>query len=409
MASRFARKMLLVQQHLHKDTPRGIGTAPYAIGCFRLVTDEFEEVINLVPVAAGGGEDGEDGEDDGAEGRISTYPDNVHTHALYRRAARMSKAGAALMHIYSLPRIAAEVRRADVVYARWPSYPAFAAALMALIANKDLMVSIHGNLSEVMLARRGQRPWWRALGRALDGYQRLISRRSVVTMVTGEHTRELAGRGAVLFAQHQFEDRDLYQRADTCQGAPIELLYVGGLSRNKGTDVLLDALSRVLDRGLDCRLTLVGTASGMDVGEAIAERGLPADRVRLAGYVSWGADLFALYRASDIFVFPSLSEGVPKAPMEALSQSLPVVATPPGTETYIQDEVSGLLVPPGDADALARAIARMIADRALRQRCMARGFEVARENTRDRIQARIHAILEEAFGGEPGGTAKEVL
>lgn len=386
--SPLARRLLLVQQHLHTATPEGIGAASYAIGCFRLVTDEFEHVVNLVPVASG---------PDKPE--LTLYPANVHTRPLYRRspAKRVSKARAALQHLASLPRIAAEVARADVVYARWPGYPSFAAALMAVIARKDLMVSIHGNMSEVMLARRGDKPLWRALARALDGYQRMITKRSVVTMVTGEHTRALAGGPAVLFAQHQFEDRHLYRRADTCARMPIELLYVGALSRNKGTDVLLDALASVLAQGLDVRLTLIGTPSGMDMERALVERGLNTDRVRLAGYVSWGEPLFNAYRASDIFVFPSLSEGVPKAPMEALSQSLPVVATPSGTSTYIDHEKSGLLVPPGDADALARAIRRMAEDRALRQACIARGFEVARAHTRDRIQARMRAILEAAF------------
>jgi glycosyltransferase involved in cell wall biosynthesis len=122
----------------------------------------------------------------------------------------------------------------------------------------------------------------------------------------------------------------------------------------------------------------------------------------VAGFVRWGPELFGLYRASDIFVFPSLSEGSPKAPMEALSQSLPVVATRPGTSDYIEHEHSGLLVPTADPAALAAAICRLIDDGALRRRCIAGGLEVARRHTRDRMYERIRQALTAAFATGPG-------
>ena len=387
------RKLLIVHQHLHKATPDGIGASTFAIGCIRMVTDEFVHVTTLIPVQAA--------REDELE-LIALYPDNVHPIPLYERSATTSKLEALALHVRSIPRIVREVRDTDIVYARWPGYPSFAAALLAVVARKELMVSIHGNYSEVMRSRGFVSPLWRAFGWTFDSYQRFLTRFSSVTMVTGDHTRHLASGEIRLFDQHQFEDRHLFVREDTCLTRPIRLIYVGGWSRNKGVDVLFDALATVRADGHDCALTLVGSPQGLDVPTELKKRGLTR-HVHLAGYVNWGEELFALYRQSDIFVFPSLSEGVPKAPMEALSQGLPVVATVPGTSTYIDHEDSGLLVPPGDASALARAIARMCEDGELRQRCIKRGLDVARSHTRDRTQANIRAILHAAFGGGDTG------
>lgn len=381
-----AKKLLLVHQHAFVRAASGIGAPRFAIRALAMVTDHFERVVMLTPVRQ---------PDAGELEHIQAFASHVACKSLYERRGNETKVRAALLHVRSLPVIAREVGRADVVYVRLPNYSAFMASLMALAAGKELVVSIHGNWGEVLLAKRGQKPWWRALARAADGYQRMLARRSRLAMVTGEHTRALAPN-AVTISQHQFETADLYQRDDTCQSRPVKLLYVGLISKNKGMDHLLDALAALVARNVPCVLTVAGMPSGYDLDAAVLRRGLEK-HVRVVGFVRWGADLFALYRASDIFVFPSLSEGSPKAPMEALSQGLPVVATYPGTSGYITHEHSGLLVEPADASALAAAIERMIDDSALRRRCIAAGLDVARQHTRDKMYDRIHQALASAF------------
>jgi glycosyltransferase involved in cell wall biosynthesis len=387
-----AKNLLLVHQHALVRTAGGMGAPAFAIRALGMVTDHFAHVVTLTPVRQ---------PDQGEMEFIQPFPPHIACKALYQRRPGQSRLRSALLHLGALPVIARQVGRADVVYVRLPNVPALLASIMALAAGKDVLVSIHGNWGEVLLARRGPRPWWRVLARAADAYQRALARRSVLTMVTGEHTRSLGGASAVIISQHQFESGDLFERADTCASRPVKLLYVGLLSTSKGTDHLLDALARLVAEGVDCTLTLAGLASGYDAAAAIARRGL-GDRVTMAGFVRWGPELFGLYRASDVFVFPSLSEGSPKAPMEALSQSLPVVATRPGTSGYVEHEHSGLLVPTADPAALAAAIRRMIDDGALRRRCIAGGLEVARRHTRDRMYERIRQALTAAFATSPG-------
>lgn len=400
------KTLLLVHQNLHVDTPRGIGTYQHVIGMLQLITDHFTRVVNLAPVRA---------PDAGEADTMGIYPPNVTCKPLYERRFAEPRPRVAMRHLAALPVIAREVRAADIIQIRLPSYPAVLASLVAMAMNRAMLVSIHSDWGQVLLARRGHGLPWRLLARLSDRYHRAVTRRSALTLVTGAQNLHLAGPGAVLFANHQLDDADLHARADTCQGEVVRLLYVGLLCPNKGTEHLLDAMRLLLDGGLRCALTLAGMPRGYDLDRAIARRGLGA-HVTLAGYVPWGPALFDLYRRSDIFVFPSLSEGVPKAPMEALGQSLPVVATPPGSESYIRHEHSGLLVPVADARALAAAVRRLVDDGDLRRACMARGLEVARQNTRTRMHERIGRAIESAFGparpaatpqAQPGATSRE--
>jgi hypothetical protein len=100
-------------------------------------------------------------------------------------------------------------------------------------------------------------------------------------------------------------------------------------------------------------------------------------RVQLLGYREDVSDLMA---AADIFVLPSRFEGLPMSVIEAMLTGLPVLATSVrGPAEQVVPEVTGLLVPPGDASALAAALRRLVADKALRAHMGAAGRERAVE------------------------------
>jgi glycosyltransferase involved in cell wall biosynthesis len=87
-----------------------------------------------------------------------------------------------------------------------------------------------------------------------------------------------------------------------------------------------------------------------------------------------------LLYASDIFALPSHREGLPVSVMEAMAMELPVVATHiRGSRETVQDGVSGILVEVGDIDALADALAMLLADEARRMEMGKRGRVIARE------------------------------
>ncbi|MDM7830686.1 glycosyltransferase family 4 protein [Cellulomonas edaphi] len=162
---------------------------------------------------------------------------------------------------------------------------------------------------------------------------------------------------------------------------PVRLVLVGRLSPRKGTDVAVEAVAALVAAGRDVTLRLAGdTFDGYEWFEAqirdqVAAAGL-ADRVELLGFVhpTWPE-----LEAADVVLVPSRVEPFGNTAVEALLAGRPVVATATqGLAEIVRDGVTGLLVPPGDAPALAAAVARLADDPDLARR-LARDGQVDAE------------------------------
>jgi glycosyltransferase involved in cell wall biosynthesis len=150
-------------------------------------------------------------------------------------------------------------------------------------------------------------------------------------------------------------------------GDGLRLLAVGRLSHYKGFDVLIDALTRASD----ARLLLIGEGEQAEALRRLAAASAVAGRIRFAGAVD-DATLQGAYAAADALVLPSLDRGEAfgLVLLEAMRARLAVIASAipgSGIGEVVVDGESGLLVPPGDVDALAAAI-RSIGDATLRRR-----------------------------------------
>jgi glycosyltransferase involved in cell wall biosynthesis len=145
------------------------------------------------------------------------------------------------------------------------------------------------------------------------------------------------------------------------------LLSVGAVVPRKGHDVLVAALAQIA--GLRWHCTIVGSITrDVDwvraVRAQVVARGL-AGRVTFRGEVD---HLAPLYARADIFVLPSWHEGYGMAFAEALAAGLPIVGSTAGALPEVVPGSAGVLVPPGDAASLARALAQLI--RSQRRRSM---------------------------------------
>lgn len=151
------------------------------------------------------------------------------------------------------------------------------------------------------------------------------------------------------------------------------LLFVGRLDVVKGVAVLFDAVAALLADGVDAHLTLVGDGPGRaDLERRTRELGISGS-VEFAGYRAQD-EVQEHLRAADVFVLPSFAEGVPVSLMEAMAVGLPVVATNVGGVTeLVRHGENGLVVAPGDADLLGRALADLAADPARRREFGAAG------------------------------------
>jgi glycosyltransferase involved in cell wall biosynthesis len=158
----------------------------------------------------------------------------------------------------------------------------------------------------------------------------------------------------------------------------LALLCVASLTARKGHLVLLEALAGVRD--LAWRLTCIGspdrdppTAAAL---RAATERFGLEDRVQLLGEQT-EAGLQPFYDAADLFVLPSFHEGYGMALAEALARGLPIVSTTAGAIPDTVPAAAGILVPPGDPQALAAALRRVLTEPDLRRR-LAAGARAAR-------------------------------
>ncbi|HYA50194.1 MAG TPA: MSMEG_0565 family glycosyltransferase, partial [Streptosporangiaceae bacterium] len=204
-------------------------------------------------------------------------------------------------------------------------------------------------------------------------------------LVVSEHWRDILrdefGRAAevvhngVDVARFRAADRALAARLRRRAGAedrPL-ILAVGGIEPRKGSDTLVQAVASLRRQGRRPVLAVVGGHSFQDYRDyrervlaSLPGLGLRLDEdVALLGTVA-DAELPAWYAAADVFAFPSTKEGWGLAVLEAMSAGLPVVASDlPVFHEYLRPGRDALLVPVGDAPALAAALAAVLDDRRL--------------------------------------------
>jgi glycosyltransferase involved in cell wall biosynthesis len=176
------------------------------------------------------------------------------------------------------------------------------------------------------------------------------------------------------------------------------VLFVGVLRPYKGVDVLLRAMARV-----KARLVVVGRGPNRHELAGLAARLGISNRVSFLGEIS-ESERRILLHSCDVFVLPSIDnrEAFGIAQLEAMACGRPVIASdlPTGVRFVNKNQMTGLLVPPGDSDALAAALQRLLGDERLRQtlgNAAKRRAEL--EFSSDRMVRRVQQVYEEVLGG----------
>lgn len=136
-------------------------------------------------------------------------------------------------------------------------------------------------------------------------------------------------------------------------------IFVGLMNVRKGIPTLLEAWDIA---GIDGELVLAGVPE--ECLKPLIDKVCQGKRVRHLGHVS---DVASMYRSSDVFVFPTYEEGGPQVTYEAAACGLPIITTPMGAARLVEDGRTGLIVPSGDAPALAAAMQCLALDENLRR------------------------------------------
>jgi glycosyltransferase involved in cell wall biosynthesis len=180
----------------------------------------------------------------------------------------------------------------------------------------------------------------------------------------------------------------------------LVLVYLGLVSDAKGCFDLLRAFGRLAGRYSAWRLVVAGHGEIDRLREEAARTSL-SGVVEVPGWIDPESRDALLDRAA-IYVLPSYAEGLPMGMLEAMAHGVAVVATRVGgVPDTISDDVDGILVPPGDINALAAALERLMGDPALRQSIGRAGRQSVARFSTDRILSRLNEILTLSFGASP--------
>ena len=174
------------------------------------------------------------------------------------------------------------------------------------------------------------------------------------------------------------------------EGRAPSILSVAHLYPRKDVALLVEAVARRWDGAV---LRVVGDGPELSRLRRLVARLSAQDRVALLGHVPF-ARLAAEYRRADVFCLPSRQEGFGIVFLEAMAAGLPIVAArAAAVPEVVADGECGLLVPPGDAEALSTALDRLIADAALRAQMGAAGRRKVQDYDAPKVALRFLEAL----------------
>ena len=175
----------------------------------------------------------------------------------------------------------------------------------------------------------------------------------------------------------------------------IILMSVGELTKRKNHMVMIEALARLKE--YDILYVICGDGPLKAQLRAKAEELGVRDRLKLLGFRK---DIAELHKAADIFVFPSLQEGLPVALMEAMASGLPIVASKiRGNEDLISNNQGGYLVNPTDSEQVAKAIEKMIQNPEKREKMEERNLEIITKYGQETVLQKMDEFFDEIVGG----------
>ena len=189
-------------------------------------------------------------------------------------------------------------------------------------------------------------------------------------------------------------DQSFYSLKNTYRiKGPVKLIFTGGFGSRKGGTLIINAVQRLMDQGIDFTLEIAGSITG-DI--PIPEWFMTSPRVIFHGHKPH-SELKELLAAADIYIFPTYVEGSAQSVKEAMAVGLPVITTRQ-SGAPIEDGFSGCYIKDDDEQALADAIVHLAGNEALRTKMGIGAKEtIAREHTWARyaesLLAEYHKVL----------------
>ncbi|MDT7725563.1 MAG: hypothetical protein QOI21_2139 [Actinomycetota bacterium] len=257
------------------------------------------------------------------------------------------------------------VADAETILLRVPGVMGSIAALACRILRRDYAVEVVGDPGDVLragvLGGTGRR-----LAPLAEAHMRWLVRHSAASLFVTRETLQnrypgRRGTPTTAMSNVSLSPGMIVPRARTWTPGPIRIVAIGSQENHyKGHDVLLKALRELISKGMDVTVTLVGGGRAhTELVELSRSLGMTA-HVCFTGAVNDRAHINEILDSATVFAMPSLTEGMPRALIEAMARALPAVGSRIGGIPELLE--TSCLVPVGDHHALASALGDLVSD-----------------------------------------------
>jgi glycosyltransferase involved in cell wall biosynthesis len=375
-------RLLIVSHVIHYQNSTGI----YAYGPYvreiDIWADLFDEILIAAPCRKGAP----------ASDCLAFSRSNISIAP--QRETGGNTFGAKVLQVMAIPAMVAELSlamyRADAIHVRCPGYLGLLGAVLAPIFSKHVIAKYAGQWSgyagepkSVRLQRfiLGSR-WWRGL---VTVYGRWPAQPTHV----------------IPFFTSIMSDEQMSLAWNVAQARPkaraSRLLYVGRLSASKNVDKILASMGILKEKGINLRCTIVGDGPERCALEQQTSRLRLEHDVKFAGGVAFDR-IENFYKSADVLILASETEGWPKAIAEAMAYGLICVGSNLGLVPEILGEGRGIVVPPGDVEALSNALEDIIQHPAKYESMGVNAAGWARQYSLDGLREAIGQLLSEHWG-----------
>jgi glycosyltransferase involved in cell wall biosynthesis len=285
----------------------------------------------------------------------------------------------------------------DAVWLLGPHPFSLLFAALSLRRRRRVFLGVRQDFPRYVRARHPRRRAFHLAADALEASYRLLALRCPAIVVGPELAHKYrSARRLLPISVSLVHERDLPAPTDLPPRdyeGELTVLSVGRLESEKNPLLLADVLARLNQAARRWRLVVCGEGPlERELRSRVESLGI-SDQVSLAGYVPNDGGLADLYQTSHALLHVSWTEGVPQVLFEAFAAGLPVVATAVGGVPAASGD-DALLVPPGEVEAPAAALERVVGDPALRERLVQGGLRRVREHTIEAECSRVAAFLQ---------------
>lgn len=285
------------------------------------------------------------------------------------------------------------------IHAHFATHPAFAAWVIHKLTGIPYSVTVHAH--DIFVRRNMLETKLREASfiAAISEFNR-----EYLANLYGDWIREKTAIVRCGVTPENYQPRPRFWQA----GQPVRLINVSSLQPYKGQSYLVEACAILKNRGIPFECRIVGGGEERERLQRLIQQHNLGEQVKLLGPQPQ-EEVARLLEQADCYVQPSIitpsgkMEGIPVALMEALASQLPVVATSiSGIPELVQEGKTGVLVPPGDPEALAAGIETVYADPEGAARMAASGRQlVLQEFNLETNVHRLGALIGQVYAGEP--------